>query len=352
MADSPIVRAATLIVAALLFAGAGALYAQTPTPARTPENSSPAAEAQRQVAQPFNNAPVWREVRSGEPKFTSIPGRETNVLIQPQGQTWRSLRNGQISVYGGWALVAVVLAIAAVYWIKGAIELRHPPTGRKILRFTLMDRMVHWATAISFVILAVSGLIMLFGKTVLLPLIGYTLFSWLATISKDLHNFVGPLFAVCVVLMFVHFVKDNLPARGDGEWIRRFGGMFSDREVPSGKINALEKIWFWAGACVLGIIVSATGFILDFPNFDQTRQTMQAANIIHSIGAILFMLGALGHIYMGTIGMTGAYDGMRYGYVDEEWAKEHHEYWYNDIKAGKIPADVEGGGGAARQKPA
>ena len=175
-------------------------------------------QVQRQVDQPGNNAPVWREVRKGDPQFTSIPGRETNVLIQPQGQTWRSLRNGEISVYGGWALVVVFLAIAAFYFVKGAIELHEPPTGRKVLRFTLLDRVIHWATAICFVILAVSGLIMLFGKGVLLPLIGYTLFSWLAILGKNLHNFVGPLFAVCLLLMFFNFVRENVPAPSDWQW--------------------------------------------------------------------------------------------------------------------------------------
>jgi len=220
------------------------------------------------------------------------------------------------------------------------MRLHHPPTGRKLLRFTRLDRMIHWSTAITFSILAITGLVLFFGKTVLLPLIGYTSFSWLAILAKNLHNFVGPLFAVCTVLLFINFVRDNFPQRGDGQWIRHFGGLFSGKDTPSYKFNAGEKLWFWGGACVLGIIVSATGFILDFPNFDQTRQTMQIANVLHATGAVLFMLGGLGHIYMGTLGMAGAYDAMKTGYVDEQWAREHHEYWYNDIKSGKIPGNV------------
>ena len=352
MRDHRVMRAAGTTLFAFCFAWFGFAGAQSATPAPTPENTSPSAEAQRQVTQPLNNAPVWREVRSGAPQTTTVVGRETNVLIQPQGETWRAIRNGQVAVYGGWALVVMLLAIAAFYWIKGPIELHEKPTGRKILRFNALDRAVHWATAISFVILAVSGLIMFFGKALLLPLIGYTLFSWVATLSKNLHNFVGPLFAVCTVIMIVYFVKDNLPARGDWEWLRRFGGVFSEHEVPSGKLNVLEKLWFWGGACVLGIIVSAAGFVLDFPNFDQTRQTMQLAHIVHSVGALLFMLGALGHIYIGTIGMTGAYEGMRHGYVDETWAKEHHKLWYDEVKAGRVPASETGRPAATRHRAA
>ena len=297
-------------------------------------------QAQRQVTQPLNNAPVWNEVRSGAPQTTTVRGRETNVLIQSGGQTWRSLRDGQIVVYGGWALVVLFLVIAGFYAVKGTMHLHQPPTGRKLLRFTWLDRIIHWATAITFSILAISGLILFFGKAVLLPLLGYTLFSWLAIVAKNLHNFVGPLFAFCTVLLLVNFVRDNFPQRGDGQWIRHFGGLFSGKDTPSHKFNAGEKLWFWGGACVLGIIVSATGFVLDFANFDQTRQTMQVANILHSTGAVLFMLGGLGHIYMGTLGMAGAYNAMKTGYVDEQWAREHHEFWYKDIKAGKIPADV------------
>jgi len=287
--------------------------------------------------QPFNNAPVWREVRSGEPQFTSLPGRETNVLIQPQGQTWRTLRNSGLSFYGGWALVALFLVIAGFYSYRGTIRLHEPPTGRRIRRFTGFDRAVHWATAICFSILAISGLIMLFGKVLLLPLIGYTLFSWLALLGKNLHNFLGPLFLVCTVLMFLNFVRDNFPEKGDWQWIRNFGGMLSGVETPSGKFNAGEKLWFWGGVLLLGTAVSISGLVLDFPNFNQTRQTMQIAHVVHLTVATMFMLGAMGHIYMGTLGMAGAYEAMRYGYVDEQWAREHHEYWYNAIKAGRSP---------------
>ena len=211
------VRAARLL-GAFVLAWSAVAEAQTQgpaTPAPTPENASPPAEAQRQVTQPLNNAPMWREVRSGAPQVTTVTGREANVLIQSQGETWRAVRNGQIIVYGGWAIALVVLALAVFYWIKGAIPLHEPPTGRKMLRFTVLDRTIHWATAISFVILAVSGLVMLLGKTLLLPLIGSTVFSWLAEVAKYLHNFVGPLFAVCIVLMIVHFIKDNLPTAAD-----------------------------------------------------------------------------------------------------------------------------------------
>ena len=296
------------------------------------------AQVEQQKAQPLNNEPVWKEVRSGIPMYTSLPGRETNVLIQSSGQTWRALRNGQLSVWGGWVLLAVVLAIALYYWRKGSIPLQGAPTGRKVLRFSTAERIIHWATAIAFVVLAVAGLVILFGKNLLLPIIGYTLFSWLAILAKNLHNFVGPVFVVCTFLMFFAFVKDNVWQKGDGVWSRKAGGLVTGGHVPSHRFNFGEKTWFWFGVVFLGIVVGASGLVLNFPNFDQTRATMQIANVIHLTATVIFMCLALGHIYMGTIGVAGAYDSMRTGYVDETWAKEHHEYWYNDIKSGKAGA--------------
>ncbi|MEO8739085.1 MAG: formate dehydrogenase subunit gamma [Casimicrobiaceae bacterium] len=329
-------KAAAAFTAAFVIS-AGVAMAQSP--AVNPQEAAAAKnEVVQQRVQPLNNAPVWKEVRSGMPQVTTVIGRETNILVQSDGQTWRAIRNGPISIYGGWLIALIVLAIGTFYFVKGTMPMHEPPTGRLLRRFTPWDRAVHWTTASVFVVLAISGLVMLFGKSLLLPIIGATLFSWLAIVGKNLHNFLGPLFIVCLILIFATFVRNNFPQRGDAAWIAHFGGLFSGRDTPSFKFNAGEKMWFWGGVAFLGFIVGSTGLILDFPNFDQTRETMQWAHVFHSVGGILFMTGALGHIYMGTIGMVGAYDAMRTGYVDEAWAREHHLYWYNDIKAGKDPS--------------
>ena len=338
MRERIVLSAGTLLAAFLLACGAHAQSVDNKSPATSATDASYAAQQQeRQIVQPLNNQPVWSEARSGAPQTTQVRGRETNILIQPEGQTWRALRNSMVSVYAGWALVVMVIVIAAFHFWKGTLQLHESPTGRRIRRFTNWQMAIHWTTAYTFLILAFSGLIMTFGKNLLLPLIGYTLFSWLSILAKNLHNFLGPLFLVCIVLLFFTFVRDNVWRKYDWYWIRHFGGLVSRNDVPSGKFNAGEKAWFWGGLLVCGLVVSASGLILDFPNFNQTRNTMQIANIIHLVIASLFMLAALGHIYMGTLGMAGAYDAMSKGYVDETWAKEHHLYWYNDIKAGKIP---------------
>ncbi|MGE5946255.1 MAG: formate dehydrogenase subunit gamma [Betaproteobacteria bacterium] len=313
---------------AVLVSLSGAVFAQ----------QSPTQEQQqRQMTQPGNNAPVWREVRKegNAENYTSIKGRETNVLVQSAGNTWRQIRNGPVTFWGGWLVIAVVAVIAALYFAKGPIKLHERPTGRLILRFSSMEQIAHWCMAISFVVLGVSGLIMLFGKYVLLPVIGYTLFSWLSSLSKNLHNFVGPFFIVSTLIFVVMFIRDNLPRAYDFRWFRKsLAYMVGGAHVPSGRFNAGEKAWFWGGVVVLSVIVAWTGLILLFPNFDQTRATMQEAWVWHAVAALVYIAVSLGHIYMGTVGVEGAYASMRTGYVDEIWAKEHHEIWYNEVKAG------------------
>ena len=305
-------------------------------------------QVQRQKDQPYNNAPTWRDVRSGQANYTNVKGVETGVLIQSAGERWRAFHNGPMTFYSGILLIAVPLLILLFYRIYGPLKLHDKPTGRLIQRFSDWERVVHWSTAISFVVLGITGIVILFGKWIILPIFGYTLFSWLAIISKNLHNFFGPLFIFCVAATFFTFLKDNWWKAHDMLWFKKAGGMFSKEHVPSDRFNAGEKSWFWGGVFLLSIIVAVSGLILDFPNFDQGRSIMQQANVIHAIAAVLFIAASLGHIYMGTIGVDGAYESMRNGTVDETWAKEHHEVWYNDIKSGKIVQKPMGTAGTAQ----
>ena len=332
----------------LLPVSGGIAWAQQAQDSRPQES-----QAQRQQVQPGNNAPVWREVRSGKEEFTTVKGRETGVLIQTEGQSWRELRNGPITRYGGWLVVLVLVAIGVFYAWRGPIGLHSPPTGRMIERFSAFERMAHWTMAISFCILAISGLVMLFGKHVLMPVIGHTLFSWLAEPGKILHNFTGPIFLFSIVVFAVKFVRDNIPRAYDLTWLAKAGGVVSGEVVPAGRFNAAEKIWFWGGVIVLGTVSCASGLVLDFPNFDQPRSTMMLANIVHVIAAIVFIIWSFTHIYLGTIGTTGAYEGMRNGYVDETWAREHAQYWYEDVKAGRraLPSGESGATAAAAPPP-
>ncbi|WP_180682676.1 formate dehydrogenase subunit gamma [Tepidicella baoligensis] len=360
-------------VALLMAVGLGVAVAQTTTPGTMPEagggiqnanifqiapdadtdpNYMNQSNAERRQVQPGNNAPMWRQVGQGVTGVTNFPYPEYGTLIQPfvqypgsrltnAGEAWRQVRNEVILPYGGALLLIVVVAIALFYFGKGPIRLHGQETGRQIERFTAFERAAHWTNAFAFVALAVSGLIMAFGKFFLLPIMGSTLFGWLTYAMKNLHNFVGPLFAVSLVIVFFTFLRDNLPSKDDIQWLLKGGGLFSGQEVPSHRFNAGEKAVFWGGVFLLGFIVVASGLVLDklIPGLAYLRADMQIAHMIHASAAVMMMAMFLGHIYMGTLGMQGAYQAMKTGYVDETWAKEHHELWYDDIKAGKIPAE-------------
>lgn len=324
--------------------------AQAPAP---PEPRPDDTNAQRAKSQPGNNAPFWRAVRdSGNQEGTvNLPGAEKGVLVQRfvqypgsqvtnAGEAWRQVRNGWILPYGGALLLVVVVAIGLFYWRKGALGGHEADNGRVIERFTPFERAAHWCNAGAFVALAVSGVVMAFGKFFLLPVLGGTLFGWLTYALKTIHNFAGPLFAVSLVIVFLTFVRDNIPNKQDLTWLRRAGGLFSDQEVPSHRFNAGEKVIFWGGVFALGLFVVGSGLVLDklVPGLAYLRGDMQIAHLIHAVAAVLIIAMFLGHIYLGTIGMKGAYQAMRTGYVDEGWAQEHHALWHDDVRAGKIPA--------------
>ena len=375
-----------LLMGALVLGAAFSVSAQTAAKPAAPESKAAAAEApqaaalgvksanifsiapdantdpkyadqnngERDKVQPGNNAPIWRQVGAGATGYSSLPASEApeaGNLIQPfvqypgsklttAGEAWRQVRNNWIIPYGGSLLLIAGLAIALFYYGKGTMKLHGTETGRKIERFTPLERAAHWTNAIAFVCLAISGLVIAWGKFFIQPIIGNALFGWLTYALKNLHNFAGPLFAVSLIIVFATFLKDNWPSKEDITWLLKGGGMFSGHEVPSHRFNAGEKVVFWLGVLGLGVIVVASGLVLDklIPGLIYERGTMQIANMIHGVATVLMMAMFMGHIYMGTIGMDGAYKAMRTGYVDETWAKEHHELWYNDIKAGKIPA--------------
>jgi formate dehydrogenase subunit gamma len=325
---------------------------------------------QRNAVQPHNNAPMWRGVQAGKEGYSSLPkseAPEAGILIQgpvqypgsrltTAGEAWRQVRNIWIIPYGAALLAITVLALAILYFTKGPLGQHVQDTGRKIERFTPFERATHWSNAIAFCTLAISGIVMAFGKFFLLPVIGLTLFGYLTYALKTIHNFMGPLFVVSLVIIFLTFLKDNFPQRGDLRWILSAGGLFSKHEPASYRFNAGEKGIFWLGVFLLGTIVVVSGLVMDkLVPMEYVRGTMQVTHMIHATAAMAMMAVFIGHIYMGTIGMRGAYTAMRRGWVDESWAKEHHAYWYEDIKAGKIPAErsqpvvvVDKGGDLAR----
>jgi formate dehydrogenase subunit gamma len=324
-----IVRAAgapmALLFMALLFI-AGLASAQTP--AVNPKEASQAtAQQQQQQTQPLNNQPVWSEIRSGAPQITTVRGRETNILIQPEGQTWRALRV-PILFWGGIILALAVLGLAGFYMLRGSMGDEGRPGERVIERFSPADRYAHWFVAVVWVALAITGLILSLGKSVLLPIVGYTLFSWLAQLSKTIHNFAGPLLIIgrAVALPALHSRQRH--RRRGCQVVHAHPRLLQGPRYPSDRFNAGEKMVFWFVLTLGSTALIVTGLILLFPNFNQERSTMQVANVLHAITAYLSIALACVHIYLGTLGLRGAYRAMRDGYVTESWAEHHHLRWY------------------------
>jgi len=276
-------------------------------------------------------ADYWRQVRNNTTGYSAVKGRETNELIQGSGQNWRELRNGPIALYGSW-LIGGTLAILALFYIwRGKVELIHPRTGNTVARWSAKERRMHWLTAGVFIILATTGLSLLYGRAVLIPLFGHYGFSIYADIAKLLHNILGPVFIVALFSMVINWFKQNLLNRIDLQWFMGFGGMVGNKHPSAEKLNGGEKMWFWS-LVFIGFTLSVTGLVLDFPNFDQQRELLQLSHLIHVTTALVLIAFAFGHIYIGTIGTEGALEGMVSGNVDTAWAQQHHDLWLKELE--------------------
>jgi formate dehydrogenase subunit gamma len=304
------------------------------------------AESTDEKVQPLNNAPVWRDVRSGETFVTQVKGVDTGILVQSSGESWRTIQTRFLIPFGGLLLAGTVAVFAIIYLWRGSMRLHGPRTGRKIARFTAWERGIHWTVATLWLTLAITGMLMLFGKHIVIPVFGHTAFSWVAQISKNLHNFAGPLFVISAALIFFTFVRRNFFNATDWPWLRDFPKAVLGKaqgDPPAGFFNAAEKIVFWVGLGVLAVVAGASGLILNFPNFDQGRSVMQTAQIVHAVSGVLFIALMLSHIYMGTIGTEGSLEAMREGTVDEQWAKEHHLLWYEEVVRAQRRGEAAGG---------
>lgn len=267
----------------------------------------------------------------------SIPDTKARVLEQPAGREWRLFHDVYLHWIGGIAIVGIIALLAAFYLWRGTLHFEGGRSGRKMLRFAAFERFVHWMTTTCFVVLAVSGLNVTFGKELLLPLIGPSAFSTWSQAAKYAHNFLSFPFTIGVVLMFLMWVASNLPTRVDIEWMKRGGGMFGGHEPPAFKFNAGEKLIFWI-VVIGGGAAATTGYILLFPFYVTDIAGMQLAQMTHSVVGVLYIAALLVHTYMGTIGTEGAFEAMGTGEVDVNWAKSHHSLWY-EKEAARTRAD-------------
>ena len=305
---------------------------------------------------------LWRALRYNDVTL-SVSSRTpaAEVVMQDAGMQWLAWRAGPLRTYGGYLLLAMIGLLAVFLALRGRIRTDHPLTGRKVLRFNSIERFAHWLLAGSFILLGITGLVQLFGRVAIIPLIGHEAFAPIAIAGKWVHNNVAWAFMLGLVMVTVFWIAHNIPNRLDLKWIAVGGGLFKKGvHPPAKKFNAGQKIIFWS-VVVLGFSISASGLSLLFPfelpmfaaTFEKLNafgvpgwfgmeplktvlaphEEMQLAQLWHAIVAFVFMAIILAHIYIGSIGMEGAFDAMGKGEVDETWAKEHHSLWLEELKA-------------------
>lgn len=277
----------------------------------------------------------------------SIPDANSASLIQPEGRDWRQFHNVTLGWVGGIAVLGMLGVIVIFYASKGRIPVEGGKTGRTIQRFNLFERTAHWMTAGSFVVLGLTGLNITFGRYLLLPLIGPEAFATLSLWGKYAHNYLAFPFTLGVVLLFLVWVKDNIPNRLDVAWFKAGGGLIGHGHPEAARFNGGQKMVFWI-TVLGGTAVAASGYVLIFPFWVTDIAGQQLAHIVHGIISVLMIAAMLGHIYIGSAGMEGAFDAMGSGQVDLNWAKQHHGLWVQD-EMKRAREEISGGASARAQ---
>jgi formate dehydrogenase subunit gamma len=255
-----------------------------------------------------------------------IPDVKAAVLIQPAGRTWDYFHEVLLHWGGAIVILGMIAVLGAAYLVMGRLRITAGRSGQKIVRFKAFERFAHWLTAVSFVILGLTGLNITFGKILLLPVVGPDTFSDISQAAKYVHNFTSFSFVAGLALVIAIFFKDNIPEKVDLDWIKQGGGFIKNKHARAGRFNPGEKLVYWLSLAA-GVTVSVSGFLLLFPFYGTNIADMQLAQVVHAVVAVLFIALILGHIYIGTLGMEGAFEAMGTGEVDLNWAKEHHDLW-------------------------
>ncbi len=305
--------------------GAGALlFLVSATPPTVAEEINPTASA-------VNEQQLLGELNRIQGRIT-IPDQRASVVEQPEGRQWRTFRNVTLRWIAGVAILGMLAVLLIFYLTRGMVRLESGRSGRNIVRFTAFERFVHWMTATCFIVLAITGLNITFGRPLLLPLMGHEAFTEWSQWAKYAHNFVSFPFTIGVALIFLMWIAGNIPNKVDVEWLKRGGGIVGHDHPPAYRFNAGQKAIYWI-VVLGGGLVAVTGYQLMFPFYLTGIEGMQTTHVIHSIVSVLFVAVMLAHIYIGTIGMEGAFEAMGSGTVDLNWAKEHHILWLEEQNA-------------------
>ena len=360
---------AMMLTVVLLFAGA--LLLQIPSAqaqASGPDKPVAGATPGGTDIGSSSDSEIWRQIRSGSPG--TVAGRDLSggMMIQSAGQDWRLMRNGPLPMYSAWAILGILLLLSVFFALRGRIRISKGASGYTIKRFSLIERTGHWLLASSFIILALTGLNLLFGRHLLIPLIGKDTFASLTSYGKLFHNYVAFAFMLGLVMIAVMWIVHNVPNRHDIMWFLRGGGIIGNGHPPSKKFNAGQKIIFWV-VILCGISISISGWALmnpftttmfagtfetinglfgtEYPTELTLIQEQQYQSLWHTIMAVFMIVVILAHIYIGSIGMEGALAAMTTGDVDINWARDHHSIWVEEEEA-KDQAALQGSSSATQ----
>jgi formate dehydrogenase subunit gamma len=306
------------LVAMLAFAGASMADAQ---------QINPTTESVTEDA-------LFQQLKEGQTVNgrVSIPDANSSGLIKPGNKGWASTHTGTVRILSIAAIVGAVVVLLAFYLIRGRIRVDGGMSGIRILRFSAFERFAHWLMAGSFIVLALTGLNLVLGRIIILPWLGEGAFSTLTTWGKISHNYVGWAFMLGLILSFLVWVAHNIPDKLDARWLAQGGGLLKNGvHPPAKKFNAGQKIIFWA-VTLGGAALSFTGVMLLFPGLGGGEADWQFYQLIHGIVAAGLSFVIIAHIYIGSIGMEGAFDAMGSGDVDLNWAKEHHSLWVDEVR--------------------
>ena len=304
-------------------------------------------DAEKEAVNP--RAEYWRAVRQGTEGYSAVSGPEAGVLIQNGGENWRNVRNGPVKFFGGSLLIAVLIAILVKHLVMGK-DMIESPTSRKMTRWNGFDRALHWYVGITFIILTITGLSLLFGRALLIPLLGKEGFAAWAQLAKPVHDYLSLPFIVGFALMLIIWIPRNILRSYDFAWLKSLGGLIRKDHPQAGYMNGGEKVFFWI-LFFGGIALMVSGFYLLFPNLGWEREAMQLSHIVHSASGLFLIAISLGHIYLGSIGVEGVLEGMVHGEVDEGFAKQHHNLWYDEVKAGGTPEETSSAQGVSSAAP-
>lgn len=274
-------------------------------------------------------AELWRDIRQRDAALegiSQVKGVDTGILINTQGDQWARFRVNNLVFYATASMFSMAFILMLSYMVRGKVGIEGGLSGRMLHRFNDYERVVHWTLALVFLFLAITGLILLLGRSLLIPLLGQEIFSLFASASKEGHNLFGPIFIASLLMMLLSFAKRNIYEKGDLTWLLKGGGMIGKSHISVGFFNMGEKSLYWM-VILIGLLLSVSGMILVSPSFGQGRLIMELSHVVHVVSALVLIVASLGHMYMGSVGIEGALEGMKTGYVDVNWAKAHHDRW-------------------------